>query len=241
MKKILKRIAQRFGYDILHTPTDSIVRQQVDLFRKYNINLVFDIGANVGQYSQRLRKMGFDGQIVSFEPLPDAFNQLNAVAAKDPSWTVVHTAIGNFVGETPLNVSRNSYSSSILDVLPVHLESAPESIPSYKINVPIQTIDSLIDKYYTDNCHLYVKIDTQGYEKQVFEGSIQSIDKISGFQMELSLIPLYRGETLMYDMMNILRAYGFKLNIIEGGHRNYKTGEILQIEGYFYRDLEDCQ
>ena len=237
MRKLVKQIAQKFGYDILHLPTDPMLRQQLDLLRKYGINLIFDVGANTGQYGQRLRKLGFNGNIVSFEPLPDAFQQAKYAADQDGSWTIVHTAIGNFIGETHLNVSQNSYSSSILDVLPVHVASAPESISLRKINVPVQTIDSLIDQYYTDDSRLYVKIDTQGYEKQVFEGCLRSLDKISGFQMELSLLPLYEGETLMFDMVNLLREYGFKLMLLEAGHRNYDTGEILQAEGYFYREL----
>ncbi|GAB3693531.1 FkbM family methyltransferase [Spirosoma flavus] len=236
MRKILKNIAQQFGYDILHLPTDPMLRQQLDLLRKYNINLVFDVGANTGQFGQRLRKLGFTGQIVSFEPLPDAFQQAKNTSDQDAAWTVVHTAIGNFIGETSINVSQNSYSSSILDVLPIHVASAPESISLYKIDVPVQTIDSLIDQYYTEDSRLYVKIDTQGYEKQVFEGCLRSLDKISGFQMELSLMPLYEGETLMFEMVNLLRDHGFKLMLLEAGHRNYDTGEILQAEGYFYRE-----
>ncbi|GAB3993187.1 FkbM family methyltransferase [Spirosoma daeguense] len=236
MRKILKNIAQQFGYDILHLPTDPVLRQQIDLFQKYGVNLVFDVGANTGQYGKRLRKMGYTGRIVSFEPLPDAFQKIKKNAQQDGDWTVVHTAIGDVFGEIAINVAQNSYSSSILDVLPIHVASAPESISMYKINVPIQTVDSLIDHYYGENSRLYVKIDTQGYEKQVFDGCLQSLDKISGFQMELSLLPLYEGETLMFDMVNLLRDHGFKLMLLEGGHRNYDTGEILQAEGYFFRD-----
>lgn len=236
MKKLVKQLLQRLGYDVQRLPTDPIVRQQRDLFSKYGINLVFDIGANVGQYGQRLRKMGFGGQIVSFEPLPDAFARVKAIADIDPAWTVVHTAMGNFIGETQINVSQNSYSSSILEVLPVHVESAPESVYTHQITVPLQTVDSLIDRYYKESSRLYIKIDTQGFEKEVLEGSLLSLNKITAFQMELSLVPLYKGEMLMYEMVDLLREHGFKLMLIEGGHRNYKTGELLQVEGYFYRD-----
>jgi FkbM family methyltransferase len=236
MKKFVKQLLQRFGYDILRQPTDPVVRQQIDLLKKYNINLVFDIGANIGQFGQRLRKMGFEGHIISFEPLPDAFEQVKAIADADAAWTVLHTAMGNFIGETQINVSKNSFSSSILEVLPVHVESAPESVYTHQITVPLQTVDSLIDRYYNENSRLYIKIDTQGFEKEVFEGSLLSLDKITAFQMELSLVPLYKGEMLMYEMVDLLREHGFRLMLIEGGHRNYKTGELLQVEGYFYRD-----
>lgn len=115
MKAYLKKTAQRFGYDIMHLPTDPVVRQQIDLLRRHNINLVFDIGANVGQYGQRLREMGYAGQIVSFEPQPDAFQGVKSKADGDPNWTAVDCAIGDYSGEAQINVSQNSYSSSILE------------------------------------------------------------------------------------------------------------------------------
>ena len=235
VKEFIKNIARRFGYDILHLPTDSIVRYQKDLLKKYGINLVFDIGANIGQYGLRLREMGYTGRIVSFEPQPDAFQLAKSKAELDHAWAVLPFAVGDFIGETQINVSQNSYSSSILEMLPIHLESAPESAFVHKIAVPIQTIDSFIDDHYAADSRLYVKIDTQGFERQVFEGSRHSLNKIDGFQMELSLVPLYEGETLMQEMIDVLRETGFKLMLLEAGHRNYETGELLQVEGYFYR------
>lgn len=235
MRRLIKDIAKKIGYDILHLPTNPIERQQLDLFKEHEINLIFDIGANVGQYAQKIRRLGYTGKIVSFEPLPDAFQILKNDAANDPHWQVVQTAIGNFNGESKINIAQNSYSSSILDILPVHIESTPESqyIATTKVNV--QKLDDIIDLYYTDSSRLFVKIDTQGFEKQVLEGALKSLDKIKGFQMELSLLPLYENETLMQDMIDLLRTYGYKLVLIESGHRNYNTGEILQVEGYFLK------
>jgi len=239
MKGFIKRIANQFGYDIQHLPTDPIERQQLDLLRKHNINLIFDVGANVGQYALKMRKLDYLGQIVSFEPQPNAFQEVKLKADLDPNWTVVECAIGNYSGETQINVSQNSYSSSILEVMPVHLESAPESAYLHKVGVPITTIDAIIDRYCHPGTNLYIKVDTQGFERQVFEGCRQSLDKIRGFQMELSLVPLYEGETLMQEMVDLLRGHGFKLVLIEGGHRNYETGELLQVEGYFYRSYHN--
>lgn len=235
MKGFLKSIAQKFGYDILHLPTNPVERQQLDLFKEHRINLLFDIGANVGQYAHKIRRLGYRGRIISFEPLPDAFQQLKVNAAHDPDWQVIQTAIGNFNGESHINVSQNSYSSSILDMLPTHLESAPDAQYKGKVPIKVQKLDDLIEQFYTSDSQLFVKIDTQGFEKQVFEGAMQSLPKIKGFQMELSLIPLYEGEALMQEMIELLRNYGYKLVLLEGGHRNYDTGEILQVEGYFFQ------
>jgi len=235
MKAFLKKIAQKYGYDILHLPTDPLVRLRLDLLKQYDINLIFDIGANVGQYAQKMREIGYQGEIVSFEPLPREFEQLKKKAEGDFRWKVAEFALGNFNGTAEINLAQNSYSSSILDILPVHVESAPDSIYVGTQTVKVRRLDDVLEQYYLPGQNILVKIDTQGFERQVFEGCIASLSKIKGFQMELSIVPLYEGETLMQEMVDLLRSHGFKLKLIEGGHRNYETGELLQVEGYFYR------
>jgi FkbM family methyltransferase len=235
VRKLVKNVAQRFGYDILHLPTDPIVRQWLDLINAFQINLIFDVGANTGQFGRRARTLGYSGELVSFEPIADTHQQLQTNVASDPNWKTVHCAIGHYDGSTEINVSTNSYSSSILDMLPVHIESAPDAVYTRQETIRVQKIDSIIDQYYRPGKNLYVKIDTQGFERQVFEGSRQSFNKIKGFQMELSLQPMYEGETLMEEMINLLREEGYKLKLIDSGHRNYETGELLQVEGYFFR------
>ena len=235
MKKLLKIIAKRFGYDILHLPTDPITRQWLDLINESQINLIFDVGANIGQFGRRIRSLGYNGDIISFEPQTEAYQQLHASLATELYWKAVQSGIGNYDGTVEINVASNSYSSSILNMLPLHIESAPDAVYISQETIRIQKIDTIIDQYYSTGKNLYVKIDTQGYERQVFEGCLQSLSKIKGFQMELSLRPLYEGETLVQEMINLLWEKGYKLKLIDSGHKNYKTGEILQIEAYFFR------
>ncbi len=235
MKAFIKNLAQRFGYDIQHLPTDPLVRRWLDLMHTNSIDLVFDVGANIGQYAQRIRALGYGGDIVSFEPMDEAYQQLRALAATDPRWQTVHTGVGHYDGTAVINISTNSYSSSILDILPLHIESAPDAVYTRQEPICVQRLDSLIDQFYQPGKNLFVKIDTQGFERQVFEGSRLALDKIRGFQMELSLQPLYEGETLIQEMIVLLRQQGFTLKLIEGGYCNDKTGELIQVEGYFFR------
>jgi FkbM family methyltransferase len=235
MKAFLKKIANYFGYDIMHLPTDPLVRQQMDLLRAYEINMIFDIGANSGQFGSKMRSQGYDGRIISFEPLKSAYQNLYELAEKDSRWQAINYALGDYDGEAAINVSQNSYSSSILEILPSHIASTHDSVYVGTETIKIYKIDSIIDQYYDSESRLFIKIDTQGYERAVFEGCKNSMDNILGFQMELSLVPLYESETLALEMIELMRRHGYFLKLIESGHRNYETGEILQVEGYFYR------
>jgi FkbM family methyltransferase len=235
LKKLIKNIVQKFGYDILHLPTNPTAREQMHLMAENQIDLLFDIGANAGQFATKIRGMGYKGEIVSFEPLSETYKQLVLNAASDSNWKTENIGIGNIDGVATINVSANTYSSSLLDMLPISIESAPDSVYTHQEQITINKIDTIIDQFYAPSRNLYIKMDTQGFERQVFEGCLQSLDKIKGFQMELSLVYLYNGETLAFDMISLLRKEGFKLKLIEGGHKNYDTGELLQIEGYFFR------
>lgn len=235
LRSHIKKLLNLSGYDIMHLPTDQISRKRIDLLRKYNIDLVFDIGANTGQFATQLRSLGYTGKIISFEPLHDAFSQLSKEAQKDPMWEAVNTAIGNYDGEITMHIAQNSYSSSILNILPLHVLSAPDSAYIGQVKVPIHKIDSIINNYYQEGNNLLLKIDTQGYERQVIEGFSKSIGKILGLQLELSLQPLYEGETLMQDMIDLLRKKGFKIMLLESGHLDYTSGEVLQVEGHFFK------
>lgn len=234
-KSTIKKLLNWVGYDIQHLPTDPIVRKHLELLKDFEIDLIFDVGANTGQFASKMRRLGYKGRIVSFEPLPDAYAQLTKNSAVDSLWETVNIAVGNENRDSQLHISKNSYSSSFLDILPKHVKSAPDSAYIDQVIVPVRRIDDIIDHYFQQGDNLLIKIDTQGFEQHVVEGCSNSLDKIKGFQMELSLLPLYQGETLMQEMINILRNYGYRLLLLEPGHQDYTTGEILQVEGVFYR------
>ena len=58
------------------------------------VNCVFDVGANTGQYGKGLRRFGYAGRIVSFEPVSDTFAKLHKSAETDPDWHVYNFALG---------------------------------------------------------------------------------------------------------------------------------------------------
>jgi len=234
----IRKALNKAGYDILRLPANPAARQRLRLMRDRGINVVFDVGANTGQYAESSRALGYRGKIVSFEPLPDAYRELAAKAARDPLWEAVQTAVGDQCGEITLNVAKNSYSSSALEMLPAHRQSAPDTEYTAQIGVSVLTIDSVFDRYRKDGQKAMLKSDTQGFEYKVIAGCERSLSQLDCIQMELSLAPLYRDETLATELISLLRSHGFRLLTLESGHYNYTTGEILQVEGFFARIME---
>lgn len=236
MKHSVKRALNRLGVDIVRYPNNAPGHRRSKLLRQYDIGIVFDVGANAGQYAEELRRHGYDQRIVSFEPLTEAYRTLEKRAARDPLWTTVNVALGEEAGKGTINVSGNSYSSSMLDMLPAHTRAAPESAYVGHQTVDITTIDDVFGHYSRSECKAFLKIDAQGFERQVLRGASASIARLAGVQLEMSLVMLYEGSMLLPEAMAAMGGAGFSLMSIELGVADDSTGQLLQCDGVFLRE-----
>ncbi|WP_166564749.1 FkbM family methyltransferase [Emticicia sp. CRIBPO] len=229
-----KYYLRRNGINIQKRPAG--VFRPAALLEKYEINLLLDIGANVGDYANTIRSLGYNGDIYSFEPLKDAFEKLKKRSGHDDQWKVFNIAIGDFDGKSEINVASNSESSSILDMSPNHLKSAPQSVYTRREEIIIKKLDTLFEEKVLDiQRNIFLKVDTQGFEKRVLEGGLNSMSSIKGIQLEMSLIELYEDEPLMVEMINYLSDLGYRLCFLEPVFSDPNTSQLLQVDGVFYK------
>lgn len=240
VKAFIKSLARRFGYEILGPPASFASRRTLSgVLRREQINLVLDVGANTGQFVEELRAAGYNGRIISFEPLPSAHAILCKHALHDPNWTIAdRTAIGAETGSIDIHVSQNSVSSSILDMLPSHAKAAPESTYVATETVPISRLDDLNLLAPTDR--VLLKVDVQGYETQVLAGATRVLECSRVVISEMSLVPLYAGQVLARRMWDMLEAHDFEPWSLEPCYRDPKIGRVLQLDGIFVRSEEQA-
>jgi FkbM family methyltransferase len=233
---LVRRFSRRFGVDFVrYDPMGSVGARRQRILSSRGVTLVLDVGANVGQYASSLRANGFTGRIVSFEPLSDAFATLAARSADDPRWECVRTAVGDRDGDANVNVAGNSYSSSLLPMLDLHLTNAPDSAYRGQELVPIHRLDSLQARWSGAGERAFLKVDVQGLEKDVVRGASQALQHAVAVELELSLAPLYEGQALFAEMVELLGYAGFHLISIEPGFADVRTGHLLQVDGIFAR------
>ena len=237
LQRSLRKVLWRFGYDVSRfKPSSNPIAPRRKLIESSGITTVLDVGANTGQFAQQMRNdLSFRGKIVSFEPLSTAYGILAGRAADDPSWEVFNVALGDKAGTGEIHVSGNSQSSSLLDMLPAHLEAAPESIYIGSETIRIQTLDAVFEDIAAEGDVVYLKIDTQGFEKKVIDGARASLARIDYIQMEMSFTPLYDGELPFHEMHRFLRELGYELVSVEPGFTDIRTGRLLQADGIFRR------
>lgn len=232
----LKRFLNRaFGLELIKYPTPELDRK-IKLLKTYNIDTVLDVGANIGQFASELRNIGFKGTIISFEPTSEAFSKLKENSKKDKNWKVYNYSLGEFDGETEINISKNSVSSSMLKDLPQLTESAPEAKFISKERITVKKIDTIFNEFNLSRQKVFLKIDTQGYENMVIDGAIQSLPFISGIQIEMALIPTYEGAITFEEMITKLKKYNFITTSIESGYYDKNSGKLLEVDGIFFNN-----
>ncbi len=182
LSTIINNILHKFGLAVhRYVPPTSPTESLVASLRKFDIDLVLDLGANIGQFASDIRHWGYAGRIVSFDPLSLAHGELLQSSASDPLWDVYpRCALGGHIGEVEINIAGNSQSSSILSMLESHRSAAPELAYQGKEIVPIKTLDSVAGQYLKDARAAFLKIDTQGFEWQVLDGARETLPQPRG-------------------------------------------------------------
>lgn len=175
------------------------------LFSKYTIDCVIDVGANTGQYGEFLRSIGYRGWIVSFEPVKSVFDKLVDRARGDDKWVCHNLALGDKAEKKVINVYSSTVFSSFLDASEYSKKiwKSLESVTSEEVTIA-RLDDIFLSEIFerTGSQHYYLKLDTQGYDLNVFHGGLNSLDKVCAMQTELSLIHVYESMPSPYEALN---------------------------------------
>jgi len=209
---------ERKGYTLLanwRVERYPMARCLRDLFRLLEVDCVLDVGANVGQYRNFLRyEVGYEGRIVSFEPIPRNVEILARRAATDAEWQVEPFALGATAGRSSFNVTAESVFSSFLqpDRDAAGLFRGENEVTE-RIEVEVRTLDDVLpelERRFAPK-RVYLKLDTQGYDLEVVRGGRASMSRICGLQTEASVRQIYQG---MPDYATTIREFeglGFEL------------------------------
>lgn len=241
---MLKHIALNFlrgrGLELRrYHPNNSQHSALHTMLRQFQVNLVLDVGANVGQFAEELLETGYTGRIVSFEPLAAAHASLSERAKAHERWSVhPRAAVGAESGHVTMHVSENSVSSSVLQPLARHVDAAPESRNIGVEQVPLIRLDDVAPSYESGAHATLLKIDTQGFEWSVLDGASALLQRVTALQLELSLVPLYEGQRLWRDYVDRLDAIGFALFFAYPAFTDTRTGQTLQWDAMFLRKTD---
>jgi FkbM family methyltransferase len=197
----------------------------------YGVDLVIDVGAHEGEYAKRLRAGGYEGEIASFEPVPRAFEELERKAKRDDRWTVHRLALGREDGTTTMNVVHGTLSS-LLPATKFGAGRYPRLQEPEPVEVEVRRLDRVVDETLggLDGRRPFLKLDTQGYDLDVFAGAGNAIDRFVGLQSELSLMEIYKGMPGMQESLAAYGGAGFEIVALYPVSRQTRTARVLEYD-----------
>lgn len=182
------------------------------LFSVLGVTCVLDVGARCGDYGLWLRRNGYHGDIISFEPIKESFNGLAATAARDRRWHCVNYALGAEDKLASINVSEHtSFSSFHQPNATAAALFGTASAVQRSEEVEIRRLDTVLDKLpiKISSGRTYLKLDTQGWDLEVLAGAHQVLDHVVALQTEVAVQPIYDGMPLMADSLAAIAERGF--------------------------------
>lgn len=184
-----------------------------NLLTTQQIDCIFDVGANKGQYYSFLREaVGFRGLVISFEPVKRLHHFLQERAAADPKWVVYGCALGRTTGTAAFNVMKGDQLSSFR--MPstnstdrFHVSNTVVAVE----HVAVRTLDEVYDEAVAHHrfSRPYLKIDAQGFDLEVARGGGGCLGHFVGLQSEASVLPLYEGAPIFEDTLAFFKGRGF--------------------------------
>jgi FkbM family methyltransferase len=147
-----------------------------DLVRRGD--LVFDIGAHVGDRVASFRRLG--ARVVAVEPQPALVKLLKLFYGRRADVAIEAVAVGRMAGTTGMMINLDNPTVSTASAGFVR---AARDAPGWEtqrwtraVAVPVTTLDALIDKYGTP---VFIKIDVEGFEEEALFGLSRAVKALS--------------------------------------------------------------
>ena len=141
-------------------------------------DLVFDVGAHVGDRIASFRRLG--ARVIAVEPQPALARTLKLLYGRDRAVTIEPLAVGRSAGSIDLRVNLdNPTVSSASDAFIKAADGAPgwEGQKWTKtVRVPVTTLDGLIDRHGSP---AFIKLDVEGFEVEAMAGLTRPVPALS--------------------------------------------------------------
>jgi FkbM family methyltransferase len=170
---VMRSLGVYYGHRKRNAAMDRLYRQFVRPG-----DLVFDIGAHVGDRIGAFRRLG--ASVVAVEPQPALLRTLKLIYGRDKEIVIVPVAVGSRCGTTTLMI--NLANPTISTASPAFVRAADGAsgwqgqVWDKSIEVAMTTLDALIEAHGTPS---FIKIDVEGFEEEALAGLTQPVAALS--------------------------------------------------------------
>ena len=212
--------------------SDFVARRHISwVLRELRVNVVLDVGANLGQYAEMLRRNGYSGRIVSFEPVAALTAALREKAARDDHWQVHGYALGEEEGEADINVVPGTMSS-LLRASEFGRGWSKRLRASRTETIRIRRLQDVIDDATAGmkDPRVYLKMDTQGFDLATFRGAGDRVTELLALQSEVSCVPIYDDMPRLAEQITEYERAGFEITGMFPVTRDRPTLRVIEFD-----------
>jgi len=211
------RMARRFGLYITRDPDWLVYEHNLRrMLSALKINCVLDVGSFHGDFARLLRRIGYIGLIISFEPVVSNFEVLEETRVDDAKWRTHRMALGATKGNAEIRVFAGTTFHSFFPPSEYGLSRFPDKLQVERTEtVPVERLDNILDELVKDveDPHIFLKVDTQGYDLEVVRGLGTKAAAIRALQIEMAVNPIYQDATNSFaDALSYLQGLGFEVS-----------------------------
>lgn len=192
-------------------------------------DFIVDVGANRGQFALIARKVFPLAKIHSFEPLEEPAQIFKKIFSDDPNIALYTCAIGREKMTATIHITKDDDSSSLLPITDAQSSMFSGSIEKETRQVAVLPLSQALGTISIPPASL-LKIDVQGFELDVLQGSEDILNKFSHLYIECSFIELYEGQALAHQIISWLEQRNF---ILSGVHNLYYQKNGIAVQGDF--------
>jgi len=246
LKSFAKNILSEFGIHVSRSAPEHLDAHLRAIIRKLELNCILDVGAHHGEYGKTLREVGYEGRILSFEPVSAHFKVLADQSRDDPKWEIHPIALGDQDGQTEINLYEGTTFASLLTPSEYGKESFPDKMCSIgKERIHTRRLEGIFEDCIRGirNPRVLLKTDCQGLDLQVIQGAGQRLAEIGAIQCEVSVNPIYAemSNTASRIFPALLEA-GFRLTGLFPVTRDRNDGlSIIELDCVFFRPPSDLR
>ena len=191
---------------------------------------VIDVGANVGEWTADLLSICTPAQVLCIEPDPKLAAGLRLRFQERTDVLIEEAAIGDVSRVAELRVMH----SSVLNSFRLPSDSMAALFPEPfrvegAVRVKLRTLDSIAP---VDLRISLLKIDVQGFEREVLVGAEETLKRTDVVILEVNLQPHYEGEAGFFELDSIMQRNGFCIgNYSEpkGGRRQALFADVIYV------------
>ncbi len=235
-----RRRARRRVAAVQRRLSEVLLEEQVAwVLRATEVDLVLDVGGNVGQFGRALRRRGYRGRIVSFEPVAASLTGLRDAAASDPLWDVHGYALGATSEHREMHTVAGTLSS-MLAPSDFGRQWGGRLDRSQAARVEVRRLDEVFDEVTAglDDPRVFLKMDTQGFDLEVFAGAQGALDRVVGLLSEVACVPLYAGMPRLPEQLAAYEAAGFETAGMFQVSRDVPTLRVIEFDLVMVRAAE---